>query len=64
MDFLKVNAEQAFNTAHAVSNDAEELREELSAIVREWDHIARGWSGAAAAAYTSIWEEWQEGSLR
>ena len=22
MDFLKVNAEQAFNTAHAVSNDA------------------------------------------
>jgi hypothetical protein len=38
-DFLKVNAEQTFNTAHAVSNDAAELREELSAIVREWDSI-------------------------
>jgi WXG100 family type VII secretion target len=62
MDFLKVNAEQAFNTAHAVSNDAEELRDELSAIVREWDNIAGGWSGAAASAYAAIWAEWHEGA--
>jgi WXG100 family type VII secretion target len=63
-DHLRVNADTAFNTAHAVSSDAEELREELSAIVQEWDNISRGWSGAAASAYTAIWEEWHEGAAK
>ncbi|KUH99165.1 WXG100 family type VII secretion target [Mycobacterium sp. IS-3022] len=63
-DFLKVSADQAFNTAHSVANDAEELREELTRIVGEWDNISRGWSGAAASAYSSIWEEWHEGAAK
>jgi WXG100 family type VII secretion target len=64
IDVLKVNASEAFITAHAVSNDAEELREELSTIVREWDSISRGWSGTAASAFASIWEEWHEGAAK
>jgi len=63
-DNLKVDTDQAFSTAHAVCNDAEELRDELSAIVREWDSMSRGWSGTAASAFTSIWEEWHEGAAK
>jgi WXG100 family type VII secretion target len=63
-DHLRVDADAAFNTAHAVSNDAEELREELSRIAREWDNISRGWSGTAASAFASIWDEWHEGAAK
>lgn len=63
-DFLKVNADHAFNTAHSVSNDAEELREELTRIVGEWDNISRGWSGEAASAFTALWDEWHEGAAK
>lgn len=62
-DFLRVDADRAFNTAHAVANDAEELREELTRIAGEWDNMSRGWSGAAASAFTTIWEEWHEGAV-
>jgi len=61
-DHLKVDVNEAFKTSHAVSNDAEELREELSRISQEWGNVSHGWSGAAASAYTSIWEEWHEGA--
>jgi WXG100 family type VII secretion target len=60
--YLKVNADMAFTTSHVVSNDAEELREELSRLAREWDNVAHGWSGVAASAFTPIWEEWHEGA--
>jgi WXG100 family type VII secretion target len=63
-DHLRVTADVAFNTAHAVSNDAEELREELARLSREWDNISRGWSGTAASALASIWEEWHEGAAK
>ncbi|MGV0656606.1 WXG100 family type VII secretion target [Mycolicibacterium thermoresistibile] len=63
-DNLKVDTEHAFSTAHAVCNDAEELRQELAGIVREWDNISRGWSGTAASAYAAIWEEWHEGAAK
>lgn len=53
-----------FNTSHAVSNNAEELREELSRLSREWDTVSHGWSGVAASVYTPIWEEWHEGATR
>lgn len=63
-DHLRVDTEQAFKTSHAVSNEAEELREQLAGISRDWDGLARGWSGAAASAYGAIWEEWHEGAAR
>lgn len=59
---LKVSADEVFATSHAVSNDAEELREELARIVREWDDVSHGWSGGAASAYTALWQEWHEGA--
>jgi WXG100 family type VII secretion target len=61
-DQLRVDADTAFNTSHVVSNDAEELREELSRLSREWDNVSHGWSGVAASAFTQIWEEWHEGA--
>ncbi|BCI51605.1 hypothetical protein NIIDNTM18_08830 [Mycolicibacterium litorale] len=62
MDNLEVDADEAFNTSHALSVDAEELREELASLQREWDNLAREWAGTAASAYSSIWDEWLEGA--
>lgn len=62
MDQLRVHTDQAFNTSHAVSNDAEELRDELASLQRDWDNLSRGWSGNASSAYSSIWAEWLEGA--
>lgn len=59
---LNVDTDVAFNTAHVVRNDAEELREELSGLSWEWDNVSHGWSGVAASAFTGIWEEWHEGA--
>nr|CRL75499.1 Fis family transcriptional regulator [Mycolicibacterium malmesburyense] len=36
----------------------------MTGIVGEWDNLSRGWSGAAASAYTAIWEEWHEGAAK
>lgn len=60
-DHLEVDVD---STSHAVGNDAEELREELSRIAQEWSRstLSHGWSGTAATAYKSIWEEWHEGA--
>jgi WXG100 family type VII secretion target len=63
-DHLSVDTEHAFNTSHTVSNDAEELREQLAGISRDWDNLARGWSGVAASTYASIWQEWHEGAAK
>jgi WXG100 family type VII secretion target len=61
-DLLRVDADAAFNTSHVVCNDAEELREELARLSREWDNLSHGWSGVAASAFTPAWEEWHEGA--
>jgi WXG100 family type VII secretion target len=63
-DHLRVDADAAFNTAHVVSNEAEELREELAHMSREWDNVSHGWSGVAASAFAPAWEEWHEGAAR
>jgi len=63
-DNLSVNADAAFHTSHTVSNEAEELREQLTDISRDWENLARGWAGIAASAYGAIWEEWHEGAAR
>jgi WXG100 family type VII secretion target len=63
-DHLRVDADAAFNASHAVSNEAEELREELSRLSREWDSLSHGWSGVAASAFAPAWEEWHEGAAR
>ena len=60
MNHLRVNADQAYSTSHAVSNDAEELREELVDLQRDWENLSRGWSGTASSAYSSIWTQWLE----
>jgi WXG100 family type VII secretion target len=62
MDHLRVGADQAYNTSRAVGNDAEELREELAGLQRDWDNLSRGWSGVASSAYSGIWSEWLEGA--
>ncbi|TPG34666.1 WXG100 family type VII secretion target [Mycolicibacterium hodleri] len=54
MDQLRVDTDQAYNTSHAVSNDAEDLREELAGLQRDWDNLARGWTGTASSAYAAI----------
>lgn len=61
---LRISTDVAFNTAHSVQNDAEELRSELSRLAREWDSISHGWSGAAASAYTALWDEWHDAAAR
>ena len=55
---LKVTADEAFNTSHSVSDDAEELREELTHLSQEWESLSHGWSGVAASAFAPAWEEW------
>lgn len=64
MDQLRVDAEAAYNASHAVSNDAEELREELASLQRQWDNLSRGWTGAASSAYSPMWTEWLEGASK
>jgi WXG100 family type VII secretion target len=62
MDHLRVDADEAYNASHAVGNDAEELREELAGLQRDWANLSRGWSGVASTAYSLIWSEWLEGA--
>lgn len=63
MGQLQVNTDVALNAAHAVSSDAEELRQELSGLEQKWQDVSHGWSGAAATSFTSLWDEWHEGAL-
>jgi WXG100 family type VII secretion target len=63
-EHLKVDAAHALETSGVVGDDAEELRSELARIAREWDDVSSGWSGAAATAYASLWEEWREGAAK
>lgn len=58
MDHLRVDADHAYNTSRAVGNDAEELREELTRLERDWDNLSRGWTGLASSAYSAMWAEW------
>jgi WXG100 family type VII secretion target len=64
MNQMRVDADAAYSTSHAVSNDAQELREELASLQRQWDNLSRGWSGAASSAYSSIWTEWLDGASK
>lgn len=61
---MRVAADEAYNISHAVSNDAQELREELAALQRQWDNLSRGWTGAASSAYSAIWTEWLDGASK
>jgi len=61
---LEVDTDAAFNTSHSMSTDAEELREGVSELSRDWANVSRGWSGAAASAYSPLFQEWQEGASK
>lgn len=63
MKYLLVDADQAYNTAHALGNDAVELREELAGLERDWDNLSRGWSGVASSAYADGWKDWLESAI-
>jgi WXG100 family type VII secretion target len=63
MDHLNVDSDAAYQTSHAVSNDAEDLRDELATLEQHWDNVSRGWSGAASSAFSSIWAEWHQGAV-
>lgn len=62
MDHLRVDVEQAYNTSRSLGNDAQDLREELLGLQRDWDNLSREWSGAASSAYSAIWCEWLDGA--
>ena len=62
INHLEVDADHAYDTSRTVGNDAQELRDELRGIQRDWDNLSRGWSGAASSAYSTIWTEWLEGA--
>ena len=62
MNHLCVDADHAYNISRAVGNDAQELREELEGLQRDWDNLSREWSGVASSAYSVIWCEWVEGA--
>jgi WXG100 family type VII secretion target len=46
-----------------VGSDADELRAELTRLSSDWDCVLAGWSGAAAASYAALWEEWHDGAV-
>jgi uncharacterized protein YukE len=58
MNHLRVDADQAYNTSRSVGNDAQELREELAELQRDWDNLSRERSGVGSSAYSAIWTEW------
>lgn len=47
-----------------MGGDAEELRSKLTRLSKEWDSVWSGWSGAAAASYAALWEEWHTGAAK
>ncbi len=63
-EHLKVEAARALDTSQVVGEDAEELRVELTRIARKWDDVSSGWSGAAASAFATLWEEWHDGAVK
>lgn len=64
MGELMVNSAGVFDVAHAMSNQAQELRDELNQLSNEWDCLAHSWSGVAAASFTPAWENWYEGAAK
>ena len=63
-DRLGVDTSEAFATAQSLGNHAEELREQLQQLTREWDDLSHGWIGAAASAFAPPWQEWHEGATK
>jgi WXG100 family type VII secretion target len=61
---LQVDTDEAFQAAHTICNHAEELREELAHLVRDWDNLSRAWEGRAASAYTPVFDQWHEGATK
>ncbi|MCG5433836.1 WXG100 family type VII secretion target [Mycobacterium sp. MYCO198283] len=61
---IRVDSALVAGAARAVADDAEALRAELARISDEWDGLSGGWSGAAASAYASLFDEWHSGASR
>ena len=62
MNRLQVDVDEVYATSHAIGNEAEELRDELVVLQRDWENLSREWSGTASSAYSKIWAEWLEGA--
>jgi len=63
-DPLQVNTSDLFSKAQAIGNHAEDLRDELSRLVTEWQDLAHTWEGMAASAYAPIFERWHENAAK
>ncbi|MFB1295701.1 WXG100 family type VII secretion target [Mycobacterium sp. pW049] len=62
MQPLRADLDVAFDISRSVSNEAVELHDQLVGLKRDWDNLARGWSGTASSAYAPLWEQWLEGA--
>lgn len=62
MQPLRADLDVAFDISRSVSNEAVELHDELVGLQRDWDNVARGWSGTASSTYAPLWEQWLEGA--
>ena len=52
----------AFSAAKSVQADAEDLRDGLQELAYDWQNLSQGWSGAAASAYSPLFDEWHDGA--
>ncbi|VAZ71745.1 hypothetical protein LAUMK4_00613 [Mycobacterium persicum] len=47
---------------HVLTNQADELKDELDSITRQWRELSSTWTGVAASAYQPPWQEWYSGA--
>ncbi|MBI3226167.1 MAG: WXG100 family type VII secretion target [Mycolicibacterium cosmeticum] len=61
---LHFNTENLFDACNAIGSYAEDLRDELARLSREWDNLSHSWSGTAASAFSPAWDEWHQGAAK
>lgn len=59
-----VNSGEVFKAAQVIGSQAQEMCEGVDALLRDWESLSAGWSGAAAAAFAPAWEEWHSGATK
>ncbi|ETZ97940.1 WXG100 type VII secretion target family protein [Mycobacterium kansasii 824] len=59
---LAMKLEAMATAAHVLTNQADELKDELDSIARQWRELSSTWTGVAASAYQPPWQEWYSGA--
>ena len=62
-DELTMKLEAMASAAHILTNQADDLKDELDSIVNDWQALSSTWTGAAASAFKAPWEEWHSGAV-